>query len=171
MVPVPLGHSGGGLVPSVNFLGPLSGQGQGRLIAVANATQPIYIKLKASCALRRLICAPRTPNFPTPQVRKTYPLKCLHDMRLIRAGVGGGGGGGNSGSGARKQRDGRQPSPQRQQQQLQRLGSEGDVGWQQPMVELRLAQHHSVPEHRGQYVMHDQEQAMFVMSLAVQLLR
>jgi hypothetical protein len=114
------------------------------------------------------------PPIPRCQVRKTYPLKNLHDMRFSRGAAGG------SPTGA--------PPPQQQQQQSPRPwdappsgsapwasrdgdGPGGGGGGGAPVVELRLASSHSVPEHVGAYVFSELQQAMMFMSLAVQLLR
>ena len=108
---------------------------------------------------------------PAPQLRKTYPLKCLHDLRLHRGTAPGGGG---SGSFSEQQHPGVPAS------QLLRSGSghDGDGGGgggggsrPLPSVEVRLAHHHSAPDHRGIYFFPDLQQALLFMSLAVQLLR
>jgi hypothetical protein len=55
------------------------------------------------------------------------------------------------------------------QQQRQQLRQQQQQ--QQQWVELRIASHHEVAEHRGCYLMQDYEQLMFFMSLITQILR
>ncbi|GBF98439.1 hypothetical protein Rsub_11084 [Raphidocelis subcapitata] len=108
---------------------------------------------------------PRQPGAPL-ELRKTYPLKCLHDLRLHCAAAPG------SGSFSEQQAPGAVA-------QLLRSGSGHDVdgggggGGARPLpsVEVWLAHHHSAPDHRGAYFFPGQRQAMLFMSLAVQLLR
>ena len=92
------------------------------------------------------------------QLRKTFPLKTLHDVRISPfARSTAAAGRSPTSSPAASGAGGRPGDPQQQQQQQ--------------VVELRCASHHNVPEHRGQYVLADSEAACFMVSLALQLLR
>ncbi|KAI8476055.1 MAG: exocyst complex component Sec3-domain-containing protein [Monoraphidium minutum] len=94
------------------------------------------------------------------EIRKTYPLKCLYAMRV----QGPGAGKGTKGGGPPSMR----PSLRASDTDLPSLGAAGAAGGAggAPLLELSFGQHHGMPEHRGQYVVGDLEQAMFVMSLA-----
>eukprot|EP00878_Enallax_costatus_P045746 GHUV01055219.1.p1 GENE.GHUV01055219.1~~GHUV01055219.1.p1 ORF type:complete len:309 (+),score=85.67 GHUV01055219.1:150-1076(+) len=91
-----------------------------------------------------------------PQLRKSYPLKTLHDLRITTPA---------RASASQITTDGQQ---QQGSNQLQRQPS---LGQQHQVVEIRCASHHAVPEHRGSYLMPDSNSAMFLASLVIQLLR
>lgn len=99
------------------------------------------------------------------QLRKTFPLKTLHDVRIYsfaRSAAAAAAAAGRSparspaasGAGSKSAGHVQQGDPQQQQ-----------------VLEVRCASHHNLPEHRGQYVMPDMEAACFLVSLALQLLR
>eukprot|EP00878_Enallax_costatus_P030332 GHUV01033017.1.p1 GENE.GHUV01033017.1~~GHUV01033017.1.p1 ORF type:complete len:642 (+),score=204.08 GHUV01033017.1:261-2186(+) len=90
------------------------------------------------------------------ELRKSYPLKTLHDLRITTPA---------RASASQITTDGQQ---QQGSNQLQRQPS---LGQQHQVVEIRCASHHAVPEHRGSYLMPDSNSAMFLASLVIQLLR
>ena len=104
------------------------------------------------CKWLKKVPCPYTLHLAIFQVCKSYSIKCLHDVRVLTKKAG-------------SQRDlteaGQQQRQQLRQQQQQ----------QQQWVELRIASHHEVAEHRGCYLMQDYEQLMFFMSLITQILR
>jgi hypothetical protein len=98
------------------------------------------------CCLCLLACS----CLPHHQLRKSYPLKSLHDVRIS--------------SFAR--------SAAAQQQGSKGHAAAGhDQQQQQVLLEVRCASHHNAPEHRGRYVLANMQAAMFAVSLAFQLLR
>lgn len=115
------------------------------------------------------------PPAPT-QLRKTFPLKTLHDTRIYSfarsaaaaaaAAAASRSAPGSPASSAAGDPSGGQSTGRAQQQQQQR----GDPQ-QQQVLELQCASHHNTPEHRGQYVLPDLEAACFLVSLALQLMR
>ncbi|WIA41754.1 hypothetical protein OEZ86_009092 [Tetradesmus obliquus] len=86
---------------------------------------------------------------PRLELRKSYPLKSLHDMRLSSPGRASG----------------------RSEAALMGQGAGDAALRRQQVLELRCASHHAQPEHRAQYLLPDGHTAMFFASLAVQLLR
>lgn len=109
------------------------------------------------------------------EIRKSYPLKNLHDFGLQRApggalstaggaappaAVSAGGGGASLARAPSGDLGGATGGD----------GGGGGVG-SAAVVTLRLAQHHSVPEHAGRYVFASAQDAFFFLSLSVQLLR
>jgi hypothetical protein len=98
-----------------------------------------------------------------PQLRKTFPLKTLHDVRIYSFA---------RSAAAAAAAAGRSPasSPAASGAGSKSAGQGGHTQ-QQQVLEVRCASHHNLPEHRGQYVMPDMEVACFLVSLALQLLR
>lgn len=103
----------------------------------------------------------------------TYPLKSLHALRLHRA---------PGGSSSNLASLGQAPSQPLSTSGsgglgptsslgLARAGSGDASGAAPASLELQLAQHHSVPEHRGEYGFGSLQEAMFFTSLSMQLLR
>lgn len=117
-------------------------------------TTPFLTSCAGGClSLLTTACCFSCPLLPPPpQLRKSYPLKSLHDMRVS--------------SPARSVSGTGQDGPAATQNssvvtQLKR----------QQVLELRCASHQSLPEYRAQYLMNDIHSTMFLASLIVQLLR
>jgi hypothetical protein len=108
----------------------------------------------------RLCCALVAMASPIPpaQVRRSYPLKCLHDIRVLnrKAGTTPTTAGTTTAAAAAGDANG---------------GPDQAGGGQQSWVELRFASHHEVAEHRGCYLLPDAARLLFFISLVTQVLR
>lgn len=107
-----------------------------------------------------LVVSNRSPTHaPCPlalQLRKSYPLKSLHDLHITTP--------------ARASAS-QIPAQEQQQSSSKQLQRQPSMGHQHQVVSLRCASHHAVPEHRASYLMPDSNSAMFLASLIIQLLR
>lgn len=91
------------------------------------------------------------------QLRKSYPLKTLHDLRITTP--------------TRASASQVSAFEQQQQSSSGQLQRQPSLGQQHQVIELRCASHHAVPEHRASYLMADSNSTVFLASLIIQLLR